>query len=58
LVQWGYGDLALNDAKSEDFLSESSLEDSDFSLLMNNNFYDIVKKMEGEITNKSSDSNK
>jgi hypothetical protein len=33
-------------------------EDSDFSLLMNNNFFDIVKQMEGEIMNKSSDSNK
>jgi hypothetical protein len=43
LQQWGYGDLALNDNKSEDFLSESSLEDSDFSLLLNNNFYDLVK---------------
>ena len=44
LEQLGCGDLELE--KEEDFLSESSLAESDFELLNNDNFFDIVKDVE------------
>jgi hypothetical protein len=39
----GFGDLDFE--KDEDFLSESSFAESDFQLLMNDNFYDVMKEI-------------
>ena len=44
LEQLGLGDLDVD--KEEDFLSESSLAESDFDLLMNDNFFEIMKEVD------------
>jgi hypothetical protein len=38
------GDIELE--KSEDFLSESSFAESDFDLLMSDNFFEVMKDIE------------
>ena len=44
LEQLGLGDIELE--KCEDFLSESSFAESDFDLLMSDNFFDVMKDIE------------
>jgi len=43
----GFGDLDYE--KDEDFLSESSFAESDFQLLMNDNFYDVMKEIQEDL---------
>ena len=43
LEQMGFGDLDYE--KEEDFLSESSFAESDFDLLMQDDFFDIMKEI-------------
>ena len=44
LEQLGLGDIELE--KSEDFLSESSFAESDFDLLMSENFFEVMKDIQ------------
>jgi hypothetical protein len=48
LNQMGYGDLECLD-KDEDFLSKSSLSDQDFELLMKDDFFDEVKRVQSDL---------
>jgi hypothetical protein len=42
----GLGDLALeNDCNSEKFLSETSVDDSNFQFLTNDSFFEIMKNV-------------
>ena len=43
----GFGDLDYE--KEEDFLSESSFAQSDFELLMNDDFYEIMKDIQADL---------
>jgi hypothetical protein len=43
LEQLGLGDIELE--KSEDYLSESSFAESDFELLVSDDFYEVVKDL-------------
>ena len=47
LEQMGFGDLDFEQA--EDFLSESSISEGDFQLLMQDDFFDLVKEIENDI---------
>ena len=40
----GYGDLEV-DEKEDDFLSQSSVSENDFQLLMKDDFFEIVKEI-------------
>ena len=48
LEQMGFGDLDYE--KEEDFLSESSFAESDFDLLMQDDFFDIMKEIQQDIS--------
>jgi hypothetical protein len=48
----GYGDLEVED-KDEDFLSQSCVSETDFQLLMKDNFFDIVKEIQADLPQKS-----
>jgi hypothetical protein len=52
LEQLGLGDIDVE--KSEDFLSESSFAESDFELLMSDNFFDIMKDIQGDFVQEMS----
>jgi len=43
----GFGDLDFE--QQEDFLSESSISDSDFELLMHDNFFDLMIEIQKDI---------
>ena len=47
LEQMGFGDLDYE--KEEDFLSESSFAESDFNLLMQDDFFEIMKDIQSDI---------
>ena len=47
LEQMGFGDLDFD--QHEDFLSESSISDSDFELLMHDNFFDLMREIQKDI---------
>ena len=49
LIQAGFGDLNLeNESDEEDFLSETSVNDSDYQVLLQDDFVDVMSKNLGD----------
>lgn len=49
LEQMGHGNLIEMLDHDEDFLSKSSISDSDFQLLMKDNFFELVKDIQTDL---------
>ena len=50
----GLGDLIFeNDCNSDIFLSESSIDDSNFQFFMNDSFFDIMQNISGSKDSKN-----
>ena len=45
----GFGNLEVNNQPDEDFLSKSSVSETDFELLMKDNFFEIVKDIQDDL---------
>lgn len=50
LQKLGFGDLDFESA--EDFLSESSISESDFQLLRKDNFFELIQEIQNDLANK------
>ena len=50
LESMGFGNLEVNQ-QDEDFLSKSSVSETDFQLLMKDNFFEIVKDIQDDLEN-------
>jgi len=52
-MQMGFGDLHFNEGESEDFLSETSIADSDFQILKSDDFFAAAQGITVDRTNDS-----